>query len=125
MLGIYESMLTWNDPIIQILGGVTAVGQDEIKFLDIPSELWDAKSDSTKLKGKKSWPFSLPLPQECSILERSKGKEPQQVYPLPPTFSERASPAYIDYKLVVTVRKSAFRVNQTCAPRRCRGIYCG
>ncbi|KAH9847696.1 hypothetical protein C2E23DRAFT_847726 [Lenzites betulinus] len=101
--------------LISILGGVTAVGQDEIKFLDIPSELWDAKSESTKLKGKKSWPFSLPLPQECSILERSKGKEPQQVYPLPPTFSERASPAYIDYKLVVTVRKSAFRVNQTLA----------
>ncbi|KAI0833624.1 hypothetical protein BC628DRAFT_1308762 [Trametes gibbosa] len=101
--------------LISILGGVTAVGQDEIQFLDLSRDLWDAKSDSTKLKGKQSWPFTLALPQECSILERGRGKQPQQSYPLPPTFSERASPAYIDYKLVVTVRKSAFRVNQTLA----------
>ena len=30
------------------------------------------------------------------------------------TSTERASPAYIDYKLVVTVRRGAFKVNQTC-----------
>lgn len=90
------------------------MGQEEIKFLDVSSDLWDAKSAPSKLKGKQSWPFTLTLPADCSILERSKGKQPEQFYPLPPTFSERASPAYIDYKLVVTVRKSAFRVNQTC-----------
>ncbi|KAL1949605.1 hypothetical protein VTO73DRAFT_8486 [Trametes versicolor] len=101
--------------LISITAGVTAVGQEEIKFLDVSSDLWDAKSAPSKLKGKQSWPFTLTLPAECSILERSKGKQPEQFYPLPPTFSERASPAYIDYKLVVTVRKSAFRVNQTLA----------
>ncbi|KAI0367999.1 hypothetical protein BV20DRAFT_949122 [Pilatotrama ljubarskyi] len=95
--------------------GVTAVGQDEIKFLDVSSQLWDAKSAPSKPTGKQSWPFTIMLPSECSVSERGRGKQPQQVYPLPPTFSERASPAYIDYKLVVTVRKSAFRVNQTLA----------
>lgn len=91
------------------------MGQDEIKFLDVPSELWDAKSAPSKLKGKQTWAYTLTFPAECSIPERGRGKQPQQVYPLPPSFSERASPAYIDYKLVVTVRKSAFRVNQTYA----------
>ncbi|KAI0671856.1 hypothetical protein C8Q78DRAFT_972602 [Trametes maxima] len=100
---------------ISVTAGVTAVGQEEIRFMDISSELWDSKSSSSKLKGKQSWPYSITLPTECTVPERGKSKQPEQVYPLPPTFSERASPAYIDYKLVVTVRKSAFRVNQTLA----------
>ncbi|KAI9000455.1 hypothetical protein BD414DRAFT_1082 [Trametes punicea] len=99
--------------LISVTGGVTAVGQDEIKFLDVSSELWNAKSAPSKLVGKQCWPFSITLPAECTVSEPGRSKQPQQVYPLPPTFSERASPAYIDYKLVVTVRKSAFRVNQT------------
>ncbi|OBZ62661.1 hypothetical protein A0H81_15025 [Grifola frondosa] len=86
-------------------------------------DLWDAKASSSasassgKPKGRQLWPFSVTLPNEVSIAEKSKGKQqPQpQIYPLPPTFSERASPAYIDYKLVVTVRKGAFKVNQTLA----------
>ncbi|KAI0359735.1 hypothetical protein OH77DRAFT_1471440 [Trametes cingulata] len=101
--------------LISATAGVTAVGQDEIKYLEVSSQLWDAKSGPSKLTGKRSWPFAITLPEECSVPERGRGKQPQQVYPLPPTFSERASPAYIDYKLVVTVRKSAFRVNQTLA----------
>ncbi|KAI0326428.1 hypothetical protein GY45DRAFT_1285553 [Cubamyces sp. BRFM 1775] len=101
--------------LISVTAGVTAVGQDEIKFLDVTSELWDARSAPSKLTGKHSWPYSVTLPTECTVPERGKNKQRQQVYPLPPTFSERASPAYIDYKLVVTVRKSAFRVNQTLA----------
>ncbi|KAI0636046.1 hypothetical protein C8Q77DRAFT_1101044 [Trametes polyzona] len=101
--------------LISITAGVTAVGQEEIKFLEVSSELWDAKSASSKPRGKRTWPFTLTLPAECSVPDRGRSKQPPQVYPLPPTFSERASPAYIDYKLVVTVRKSAFRVNQTLA----------
>ena len=91
------------------------MGQDEIRFLDVSSDLWDAQSSQPKPTGKLSWPYSLTLPAECTVPERGKGKQRPQVYPLPPTFSERASPAYIDYKLVVTVRKGAFRVNQTYA----------
>ena len=55
---------------------------------------------------------------ETTRAEKGKGKQLVQVYPLPPSFSERASPAYLDYKLTVTVKKGAFRVNQTLVERR-------
>jgi hypothetical protein len=57
-----------------------------------------------------AWPFSLKLPSETILAETLKGEK--KPYPLPPTFTERASPAYIDYKLIVTVKKGALRVNQ-------------
>jgi len=48
-----------------------------------------------------------------AVPDKFRPKEPLKTYPLPPSFSERASPAYVDYKLVVTVRRGAFKVNQT------------
>ena len=93
----------------QVFAGVTAVGQDEIRFLEISKELWNLKS-SPQLKGKHSYPYAISLPSDVPVTER--GKKPTRTFPLPPSFSERASPAYIDYKLVVTVKKSSFRVNQ-------------
>lgn len=36
-------------------------------------------------------------------------------YRLPPNFTERASAAYIDYKLFVTVQRGMLRVNQVYA----------
>ncbi|CDO77950.1 hypothetical protein BN946_scf184720.g4 [Trametes cinnabarina] len=101
--------------LISVVAAVTAVGQEEIRFLDVSAELWNAKSAPSKLTGKQTWPFSITLPAECVNPERGKSKQLQEVYSLPPTFSERASPAYIDYKLVATVRKGSFRVNQTLA----------
>ncbi len=92
---------------------MTAVGQDEIRFLDITHELWNAKT-SPKPKGKQSYPYSITLPGDAALPER--GKKASQTFPLPPSFSERASPAYIDYKLVVTVKKSSLRVNQVYVP---------
>ena len=106
--------------------GVTAVGQEELTFLTISKDLADSKSG--KLKGKQSWNFALTVPGETAVGEKPKAKA--ETYRLPPTFSgrmiflcrrlvvdlliiERASPAYIDYKLVVTVRRGAFKVNQT------------
>lgn len=96
----------------QVLAGVTAVGQDEIRFLDLNSVLW-SKTASSKTTGKQSWPFSITLPTDTTVSERGKKQQQAQTYPLPPSFSERASPAYIDYRLVVTVKRSSFRVNQT------------
>lgn len=107
--------------------GVTAVGQEELTFLTLSKDLADSKT-GTKLKGKLSWPFTLGLPSETGVAERAKAKP--ELYRLPPTFTgmwvhlaihstlssestERASPAYIDYKLLVTVRRGAFKVNQT------------
>ena len=40
-------------------------------------------------------------------------KAPPKPFLLPPTFSERVSPTYIDYKLYVTVRR-CLRVNSKC-----------
>lgn len=101
---------------LQVQAGVTAVGQDEIKFLDLNTELWSSKSAPSKPTGRLAWPFSITLPTDATVSERGK-KQHSQRYPLPPSFSERASPAYIDYKLVVTVRRSSFRVNQTYCSR--------
>lgn len=88
----------------------TAVGQEPIPFLDVSSQLW-TPANSSKLSGSESWPFSLTLPSEASVGESAKA--PQKLYPLPPTFTERASPAYIDYKITVTVKRGTFKVNQT------------
>ncbi|KAJ3554715.1 hypothetical protein NM688_g2961 [Phlebia brevispora] len=95
---------------IGVTAGVTAVGQEELTFLTLSNDLWDSKSGG-KAKGRQSWPFSISLPGEAAVAERPKARA--DMYRLPPTFTERASPAYIDYKLVVTVRRGALRVNQT------------
>jgi hypothetical protein len=91
------------------------VGQEELIFLDISQDLWTpaytgSEKQSSKLKGRYSWPFNLTLPGEVLV---SEGKGQQGRYHLPPTVSERASPAYIDYRLVVTVKRGTLKVNQT------------
>ncbi|EIN09874.1 hypothetical protein PUNSTDRAFT_133646 [Punctularia strigosozonata HHB-11173 SS5] len=89
--------------VLSVTGGTTAVGQEEERFLELSQEL----SPAAKLKGAHSFPFKLALPTECT----PKGEK--QTWPLPPTMSERASPAYIDYKLTVVIKRGALRVNQT------------
>ncbi|EKM58518.1 uncharacterized protein PHACADRAFT_252915 [Phanerochaete carnosa HHB-10118-sp] len=95
---------------ISVSGGVTAVGQEELTFLTVSEDLWDSKVSGKAPKGKASWPFSLTLPPEVSASNKPKGKA--ELYRLPPTFTERASPVYVDYKLIATVRRGAFKVNQ-------------
>jgi len=95
---------------IAVTAGVTAVGQDEARFLYVPNTLWDSKAVA-KTSGRHSWPFTLALPSEISI--PSKSNQANRTYKLPPSFSERASPAYIEYKVIVTVRRGLFKTNQT------------
>ena len=102
-------MWCFETKLAQVFGGVTAGGQDEIRYLDITNELWNARA-SPKPRGKQSYPYSITLPGDTTFPER--GKKASETFPLPPSFSERASPAYIDYKLVVTVKKGSLRVNQ-------------
>ncbi|KAH8117915.1 hypothetical protein DFH11DRAFT_1571413 [Phellopilus nigrolimitatus] len=97
--------------LIGVLAENTAVGQEAVPFLDLTSPLWTPSSSSKLPAGSLTWPFSLTLPKEALVSASSK--EAPKCYPLPPTFSERASPAYIDYKVTVTVKRGAFRVNQT------------
>ncbi|KAF7336762.1 hypothetical protein MVEN_02111400 [Mycena venus] len=94
---------------VAILAGATAVGQEEQVFLTLNQDLWPSANDkSGKLaKGKHTWPFSFTLPAKVSPAD-AKGL----VIEAPPSFTERASPAYIDYRTVVTVKRGAFKMNQ-------------
>jgi hypothetical protein len=95
--------------ITQVIAGTTTVGQEEFRFLDVAQPLW-TPSSGEKLKGKLSWPFSIPIPKTVEAEHEEKG--PKSKYTTPPTFTERASPAYLDYKLVATVKRGAFKVDQ-------------
>ncbi|KAJ7067135.1 hypothetical protein C8F01DRAFT_1120403 [Mycena amicta] len=98
--------------MIQIIAGATAVGQEEFVFLDLKQDLWPTGSDKGgKLeKGKHSWPFSFTLPTKVSAPTDMKEKITIET---PPSFSERASPAYIEYRIVATVKRGALKPNQT------------
>ncbi|KAK0204943.1 hypothetical protein DFS33DRAFT_1258145 [Desarmillaria ectypa] len=99
---------------IAIHAGTTAVGQEEAVFLQLSQNLWSPPNrSSTVLNGKYSWPFELTLPSQVSVTE---SKAHVGTYYLPPNFSERASPVYIDYKFVVTFRRGRFKPNQTLSP---------
>lgn len=99
--------------VVQIQAGTTFVGQDEIIFLKETQTLWTPTAGSgSMLKGKHSWPFKFVLKREILMKEEKKDG---MIYRLPPNFTERASPAYIDYKLIVTVHRGMLRVNQVCA----------
>ena len=82
-------------------------------FLDLKQDLWPTGKDKGgKLdKGKHSWPFSFTLPTKVSAPTDLKDKI---TIDAPPSFSERASPAYIDYRIVATVKRGALKPNQTC-----------
>lgn len=84
------------------------MGQEEKVFLDLNQALWPNNTDKSGKLATGSWPFSLTLPTTVSPAD-TKGV----TLPAPPSFSERASPAYIDYKIIATVRRGAFKANQT------------
>ncbi|KAI0258402.1 hypothetical protein BC834DRAFT_975183 [Gloeopeniophorella convolvens] len=95
---------------VTIRAGTTAVGQEEELFLDTTVPVWTPASASAgKLMGRHTHAFALTLPREAMVAPQPKASP--RAYALPPTFSERASAAYIDYKLIVTVRRGGLRVN--------------
>jgi len=98
-----------------VTAGTTLVGQEEQQFLVMEKELWStttALPDGSKVskleKCRHAWPFEMTLPKETEVLDRKEKK----IFHLPPSFTERASPAYINYKLTVVLKRGAFRVNQ-------------
>lgn len=97
---------------IQIRGGTTFVGQDEDIFLKDEQILWAPSGGKEgKLSGKQSWDFTFKLPTEVGV--KSADGKPLGTFALPPSFTERASPAYIDYKITATLKRGFLRVNQT------------
>jgi hypothetical protein len=95
----------------------TLIGQEGQNFLVIEKELWtpamtlpDGSMVPKLEKGQYTWPFEIALPNEIEVLDRKEKK----IFSLPPSFTERASPAYINYKITVTIKRRALRVNQKC-----------
>jgi len=97
---------------VEILGSYTTVGQDPIPFLSIEKTIWSASSNepfTPKLKGNHVWPFSVELPKTVKISAIPRGHVSE--YFLPPSFSERAAPSYLEYKILVTFRRGNFRID--------------
>lgn len=95
---------------ITIRAATTAVGQEEELFLDKTEPIWTPTSaKEAKVVGTHTHAFSIAIPRDTMVAPAPKATPKR--FSLPPTFSERASPAYIDYKLYVTVRRGGLRVN--------------
>jgi len=89
------------------------VGQEEELFLDKTEPVWTPASPrEAKVVGAHTHAFSITIPRDAVVAPVPKATPKR--FSLPPTFSERASPAYIDYKLYVTVRRGGLRVNNKC-----------
>jgi hypothetical protein len=61
---------------------------------------------SGRLSGKLSYPFKFEIPRDTTVYESDWAL----VYTLPPKFHEKGV-IYIDYKVVVTVRRGKFSVD--------------
>lgn len=97
---------------MKVRAGTTAVGQEEEIFLSLKETLWSSEGPAKttgKLKGKHEWPFEFALPKEVEVVG-PQGK--RGFYQLPPSFSERASPAYLDYRIIVTIKRGMLKVNR-------------
>jgi len=94
-------------------GETLRVGEEPLVFYKDTRPLWTPDANETKasnLSGSVVWPFSMSLPREVHVASTSKGIP--NAIKAPPSFTDRASPAYIDYRLIVTFRRGALRVNQ-------------
>lgn len=101
--------------VVTVTAMTTLIGQEGQNFLVIEKELWTpamALPDGSMVpkleKGQYTWLFEIALPNEIEVLDRKEKK----IFSLPPSFTERASPAYINYKITVTIKRPALRVNQ-------------
>ncbi|KAF8516807.1 hypothetical protein BU17DRAFT_76555 [Hysterangium stoloniferum] len=108
---------------IELRAECLTVGEEPIPFVNQEETLWSTSmgnpgsgsstSGSPKLKGQYVWPYSLTLPETVKIPTVPNG--PVSEYALPPSFSERASPSYLEYKIVVTLRRGRLRVDNVLA----------
>lgn len=76
-----------------------------------PSASVSGASFSEKLRGDYSWPFTLTLPRDVTLLPKSNNKGPAETFFLPPTFLERSTKASIQYDIHAEVRRGRFRAD--------------
>ena len=85
----------------KVRAGTMAVGQEEERFLDIAESVWTPASPcECKVVGRHMFPFSVTIPRGVNVVPVPKVVP--KSFPLPPTFLERASLTYTDYRLFVT-----------------------
>ncbi|KAG8771334.1 hypothetical protein FRC12_003671 [Ceratobasidium sp. 428] len=90
---------------VVLSGERTVVGQDKSpSFLDLRTELWNANTNQSP----GPWSFELALPQDIHIKEHGTSRE---VFGLPPSFSVKAVPSFLEYRITVEVRRGRFRLN--------------
>jgi hypothetical protein len=94
----------------QVIGGTTFIGQEESIFLKETQTLWTRDGNGSNLAGKHIWPFTFALPNQVEVKSGAvTGK-----HTLPPTFTERASTTYVDYRLLVEIKRGGFlKVDKT------------
>jgi hypothetical protein len=85
---------------------MTHLTQEPGVFLELSNTL--VSQSSGKLEGKHSFPFRFVLPADIAIDESTW----TMVYPLPPKFHEKGF-LYIDYKVLVTVKRGKFSVDNS------------
>ena len=102
----FSSHLHDNIPTVwKLKGECTHLTQESSTFLDMSQIL---AKPSGKLSGEFSYPFKFVLPDDVTIFESNW----VMVYPVPPKFHEKGI-MYIDYKIVVTVRRGRFSVDNS------------
>ncbi|KAG9123369.1 hypothetical protein FRC07_015027 [Ceratobasidium sp. 392] len=90
---------------VVLCGERTVVGQDKSpSFLDLRTELWNA----TTKKPSGPWAFELELPRDVHVKEFGASRE---IYELPPSFSVKTVPSFLEYRLIVEVKRGRFRLN--------------
>ena len=100
------SFLRSNTPTAQKLKGETThLAQESNIFIELSQTL---AKPSGKLSGRISYPFNFVLPDDLTIHESNWA----MVYPLPPKFQEKGI-MYIDYRIVVIVRRGMFSIDQS------------
>ena len=78
----------------KIRAETTVLGQEEECFLDKIEPVWaPASACEGKVVGQHTYPFSITIP--CDAMVAPGPKASSKRFSLPPTCSERASPAYI------------------------------
>ncbi|KAG9101217.1 hypothetical protein FRC06_003257 [Ceratobasidium sp. 370] len=88
-----------------LCGERTIVGQDKSpSFLDLRTEIWNANTKQSS----GPWKFELVLPEEIRVKEYGTAHE---VYDLPPSFSVKTVPSFLEYRLTVEVKRGRFRLN--------------
>lgn len=107
---LFLNLTCFPNPVYQVQAGTTFVGQEEDVFLKQENSLWTPSGSDGKLSGKRSWPFEFILPKE--VMVNHPGTNKTSAFRLPPHFSERASAAYIYYRIVVTIKRGFLKVNQ-------------